>query len=406
MLRNIVFLYFSYAISLAAPLIILPILGPRLGVSGWGVYTVAQTIAVVMVALSDFGFHFSGVRTMAKSDGTELSRSEIFIYTNLIKIALAAVGSALVFLAYFCSLLPKIDLLTLVLAVGAGVLQGMSLTWYYQGAERMMLPSLCDAVGKGIVVAVITLLVKGDADIWLCFAVQAVVAGINFLILVIFADVRVPWRSIKFKALIEHLQVAVPMGLLHLLGTLLGGLQPLALGKFATPYEVGRYGASEKISRAVYSVAQPIRYAFFPRISRNADPNSLSEKNLVLSSSIMIGLSLVGGLIIVVFSGELLRIIFGRAFSASAEVLRILALLPVLTAVREGFVTQYLIANKSEFLLIKILCGTFGVGAALIFFLRTDLSATRMAAVLILSEFLFVVTGLTLLWRRRRLEAR
>lgn len=401
MLRNIAFLYFSYAISLAAPLVLLPILGPRLGVSGWGIYTVAQTISVVMVAVSDFGFHVSGVRSMARSRESAFSRSEIFIYTNLIKVLLALVGAALIFSAYYCSLLPKFGLLILISCVVSGALQGMSLAWYYQGIERMMLPSFCDALGEGIVVAVTSIFVKGVADIWICFAAQALVAGVNFLVLMASADVRPSRHSIKFEALIGQLRDAAPMGLLHLLGTLLGGLQPLALGKLATPYEVGRYGASEKISRAVYSVAQPIRFAFFPRISKNVDTNSPSERNLVLSSLIMIGLSVVGGLVIVLYAGNLLRVIFGREFAESADVLRILALLPVLTAVREGFVTQYFIANKCEPLLIKILCGTFGFGAIIIWLLRANLSAPKMATVLILSEFLFVVTGLTFLWRRR-----
>ncbi|WP_206951084.1 oligosaccharide flippase family protein [Trinickia acidisoli] len=399
MLRNIVFLYFSYAISMAAPLIILPILGPRLGVAGWGVFTVAQTISIIMIAISDFGFHVSGVRSISRRRENAIFLAETFVYVNLIKFCLALLGAIAIFTAYYFALLPKVDFWVLVLAILAGAFQGFSLTWYYQGIEKMMMPSLCDALGKTIVVVGVYILVRGPADIWRCFAIQALAAASSFSILLILANVRFSWRSVGCKPLMACWRDAAPMGLLHLIGTLLGALQPLALAKFASSYEVGRYGASEKISRAMYSVAQPIRFAFFPRISKNATPNSLSERNLVLSSAIMIGMALIAGLITFDCSGWLLHVVFGRAFSSGANVLKILAALPVLTAIREGFVTQYLIANKQEFLLIKILCATFGIGFVLIWILRGALSATEMAGVLILSESLFVASGLFLLRR-------
>ena len=399
MLKNIVFLYFSYGITLAAPLIVLPILGPRLGVSGWGVFTIGQTISVVMIALSDFGFHVSGVRAIARRRADTVVRSELFVYVNLIKLALACSGAIVVFAAFGLSLLPHIDRSTLALAIVAGMFQGLSLTWYYQGIEKMMLPSLCDALAKAIVVIGVYLVVRGPADIWRCFAIQAAAAALSFSILGMAAKVRFSWRSLARERLLACWREAAPMGLLHLTATLLGALQPLALAKFANAYEVGRYGASEKIARAMYSVAQPIRFAFFPRISKSANPNALSERNLVVSSAIMIGMASVGGLIVVGWPGALLHVVFGRAFASSADVLRILAALPLLTAIREGFITQYLIANRQEFLLIKVLCATFGLGFMGIWLLRGGLSAPEMAGILVLSETLFVISGLFLLRR-------
>jgi O-antigen/teichoic acid export membrane protein len=233
------------------------------------------------------------------------------------------------------------------------------MNWYFQGIQKLTLIGYGDFIGKVFLVGASVFLINDPYDLWIFFAAQIIIGVTLQLIYIKHARLKISMGDLNLPAFRLVAGNSGQIGLLYIIGTVIGAIQPLLLGRLALPVEAGKFGASEKIARALYSVAQPIRFAFFPKIAKSLTKNDAINSNLIKSTLIMVALSILASSLIYLYPAELLSIIFHDKFTVANDVLRILAVLPILTAIREGYITQYLLATNREMLLTKILCQSF-----------------------------------------------
>jgi PST family polysaccharide transporter len=279
--------------------------------------------------------------------------------------------------------------------------QAFSLTWYYQGLERMRLVASLDISAKVVATAGIFLLVSSPNDGWKVLTLQGLASSLSIAVALGLAyrevPIRFPTPSLVGEALRTgwHTFISRSAISLYTVGN------AFILGLFAPPQLVGYYSGAEKISTAVLGLLRPVNQALYPRLSHlmhhaRAEAARLTRVVVVATS---IGGALVS-LVVFMLAPFLVRILLGPEFGPAAAVLRVLALMPPLVALSNALGIQWMLPLRLERLLNVILLGAGLLNLTLALVLAPLYAQLGMAWAVVAAE-LFVTVGIyTALWRR------
>lgn len=262
------------------------------------------------------------------------------------------------------------------------------LEFVFQGREEM------EYIGAGrilqyvLYLLLLLILVKSSLDILavpFSFVLGYVFSAV-FLLLVYIRKYRIfrprfsisRWRSI--------LASAIPVGLAIIFNQVTISLPPIVLGLFKTNYEVGIFSAGYKIIFTLLIIERVFYYVFFPILSRDHAENPAKlKKNFSFLTRFLFALTIplaLGGLML---APGIVNIVYGRAFSEAAIVLRILLLyfmiVPVNTIYGYG-----LIAMDREKRFFRIIAIAALVSTLLILLLGLRFGVYGAAAALLVSE--------------------
>ncbi len=169
--RSLTQIYAVQMAGYALPLVTVPYLARRLGVSGVGLVATFTALANYLSILNEFGFSLSATREAARlrDDQTRLSRRLGSVIGA--KLLLAGLSTALAVLA--SELIKPLGhhhvMLASALLYSFG--QSASLLWFYQGLDRIAFAATWDLCGRLVGVILIFVFVRGPQDGWLALAV-------------------------------------------------------------------------------------------------------------------------------------------------------------------------------------------------------------------------------------------
>jgi len=246
-------------------------------------------------------------------------------------------------------------------SVSAGILQGATFSWCLYGIEKMAMAVGLD-LGSRLLAAASVLLVTGPADVWRFFAIQAVA---NLFTLAFgFAYV------VRANGISRPESRATVLLLRHGFSAMLSrpgfgvftGLNTFLLGLYASSGVVGQYAGAERIGRGITALSAPICMAVFPRV------NHLLQTNLEKLGR----LRLLGGTATTIFGGlasfltyalapPLTRFFLGAGYEGSAAILRVLSPLPLLVAINQVLLYQFLFPDGAFDYIAVSLAGTSAV---------------------------------------------
>jgi len=155
----------------------------------------------------------------------------------------------------------------------------------------------------------------------------------------------------------ELFNYSIPLTFHGLLITLFFWVDSFSLGYYKTVFEVGIYGAATAIALLLNLVPEIFSQLFFPLISKEY---SKGNKKLVKELSKQVGkwifiFSLPAFLLIIIFPGAALNILFGSDYLPATNALRILAFGALLSTM--GFISNQLLSiiGKSKLVLFNSL---------------------------------------------------
>jgi PST family polysaccharide transporter len=170
LIRNFTFLSVVHLINIAAPLLIVPYIIYRVGLSAYGLLAFHQYFGQFAFLFIDFGFSVYAVNEVSSLRGNKKKLANFIRSVYLIKIFLALlviiVVGGILMSSYGGDAL-GISPVLLAGFVANAILNSFYPAWFYQGSERiheMILPTMLSRV-FGIVFIVLFLKVPGD--IWL-----------------------------------------------------------------------------------------------------------------------------------------------------------------------------------------------------------------------------------------------
>ncbi|MEZ9487489.1 flippase [Vibrio breoganii] len=398
-IKNISALFSIRVSNYVIPLITLPYLVRVLEPTGFGILSLIIAVNQYFILIVSYGFDLSATQKVARKqqDLETISKTfwDVLFCRILLLILCFSVFIVVLNVSESFFLDTKTALSGFLTVIGTAFYQ----QWIFQGKEKLGMVSLLRVITQLVSVPLLLFYVNSPSDIW----IAVLISSFPTCIVAIFSNVLI-WKRkwiIYNKPTIEGLKNELMDGWHLFISTISTTLYTttitVALGIVSGPVAVAAYASANKLIVAAKNLATPISSSFYPRINRLHTENRIQAKKLTVKLfKIQSFLMLTIGILIFVFSEEIVSLLFGLNYTDTVPVLRIMAFIPVLVSISNVLGVHVLIIHgfKKEFskvivltgiiglLLIFPLCYQFGVyGAAF-----TALAAELIVAILMLSK--------------------
>lgn len=316
------------------PLVVWPYLMKTLGAEGFGKISFANTLALVLCMIVDFGFNLTATKRIAQyreRDGEQEELNQIFSETLIAKLPLLALSGLCLFIV--CTI-PQyapyrwINLLFFAMVIG----NLFSFSWLYQGMGKIRIVSLINALAKVLILPLSFLFVHAPEDIYIAAMIQTVVYLAAGLIMIVDVYKRkwVRLQRVSLTAVHHALKDALPVFISNAMSTIYVMLFVLILGFYTAPEEVGCYAAAEKVMRVgCYLLLLPLLQSFYPRVSSLAITDRVRAFQLVdkLCIAMAIMMAVLWG--VLYFCAEPLLFWLGHDYEGIDSLLHIFSFVPL-----------------------------------------------------------------------------
>jgi polysaccharide transporter, PST family len=390
----------SFLLPIATIVFVARLLGPR----DWGSLAFMQAFGGYVMLVVTYGFNYSATREVARRRNDADQLADLIAGVLGAKVALTILSIAVVVpLSELVAPIHRNQNLLWPAMLWALSLS-YSLSWFFQGLERMAFVARWETAARVVSLAGIVILVRSPADAWKVLAIQgAMMTG------AVVIELAVTYREVQFRLPSAGLVIRT-LGLGWSTFIYQGAISfytvgnGFILGLFGSPAAVGYYVGAEKISKAFSTLLFPITQAVYPRISHLASDARGDAARLARTSLFVVGAAgCLMGLGVFVGAPILVRVVLGPGFDSAVAVLRILALLPPLIAISNVLGIQWMLALGLDRLVnaIVISACVLNVGLALILVPRYQ--QVGMAVAVVASETL-VAFGLYAVLRMKNLD--
>lgn len=345
-------------------------LARTLGVSDFGLFTVALAYFAIISSFSDFGLNRFLIREVARN---KLQAHELLPNIIVLRVTLTAVTFAVfaVFLYLFDQ--NKLRVSLILLATLAILPQSIALTFDGVFAALRKLQFSAGALLFSSVFTALAgffLVSKGFGSIG---AVNALILGqlVYAVILIVFLlkSQKIHFSIISFPVMKKAIRGSLPYGILGVLGLLYFRIDAVLLSYLKGSFETGIYGAAYKFLEAITFIPSAISLAIFPILSKLHDSDMQYVRKLYFKSLKVMGIFGVAVLLGYILILPKIIITFLPDYIPSIQAIRILAIsIPFIfahvPAVSVLFSTdRYL----KQVILLSILTLVFNLTANLIF---------------------------------------
>ncbi|MCH7963006.1 MAG: flippase [Bacteroidetes bacterium] len=385
------------------PLIVLPYVVRILGPAKYGLINFAAAFIAYFNLISDYGFSLSGTKEISiiRDDKEKLSKTFSTIIT--IKLLLS-IFSFLIFIVivYFIPFFKnnwEVYVLSYGFVIGGVLFPG----WFYQGMEQMKYITIIQVVIRSIVTALIFILIKKEDDYLLLVLLNSIaqimigILGVIIVLIKFQIEFRLPTiNEIKFQ-LKSGWNIFQSMIAINVYTT----SNTFILGLFASETIVGYYAAADKIRIAFQGIQSVLSQTVFPYV--NSLVKESYEKFILFIKRLLklefaIGFS--ASLILFIFSYQLTDLILGNKFEVSGELLRIIAVLPLLISLSNVFGIQLMLPLGYDRAFNRIISSAALVHILLLIVIVPAYFAVGASIAVVITEF--VVTLLTYLFVQKK----
>jgi PST family polysaccharide transporter len=318
----------NYVLQLAT----LPYLIRVLGISGFGLYTFIFNVVQYFVIVTDYGFNLTATRQISINRNDKRKISEI--YSTVMAIKLILFICSVFLMMGIVLIIPKFrnDWIAYLISL-LGVFGNLIFPiWYYQGIEKTKYIAIFNSIARILVTFGIFIFVKKESDINIAVLIQSsgvVLAGIMALIIMLKlwpVSFVIPSRELIIITWKDGWNVFITL----LSSTFIYNTNIFILGLLTNNQTVGYYAIAEKIVRVFHSLVSPVSTAIFPYVSKLFSESKETairflHKIMFLGSLTFAFFSL----ILIIFSGILVKIFTGYQSSHIQILIIILSPLPL-----------------------------------------------------------------------------
>lgn len=378
------------------PLITLPYLVRVLGIEKYGLIVFAQALMQYFIFFTDYGFNLSATRSISIDRDNNIKVSRIFNSVMSIKVMFTLIS--LLFLISVVYLVPKFRRDSAVYLFSFGMVIGSALfpVWFFQGKEEMRFIALLNLITKSIFTAAIFIFIKSETD----YIRVPVINSFGYLtagmlgLSIAYGKFRITFTRPSFSGIIHELKEGWYVFISTMSISLYLTTNTFLLGLFANNAVVGYFVAGEKLVRAVTRLFNPLLNTVYPHISEvAAKSKEMAVKKLKKLVAAVAAASLFTLALLYIFGDSIIGLLFGRGFSESVAVVRILAPLVVIIPLAGIFANIALLAFRLDKYFFRIYAngGIINIALLIVFVYVLRLGARGAAMASLLTE-----TALTL----------
>ncbi len=403
LLQNVAALYWIQLATYALPIVTIPYLTRVLGRTAWGLLVFAQVFGFYLAFLVEYGFGLSGTRELARRRDDPSARTELLtdVTWTRVLLSLVVLVIALATRRYVDKLSSNADLFWAMTIFA--IAQGNSMSWFFQGVERMKLIAAIEVGTRVVANVTIFWVVHRPSDAWAVLALQAGGAAAGSLIGFLLAAKGTPLGRPRPARIKRMLVCGSGAFVQRGLTSLQASQTILIVGLLLPAATVGIYEAADSLTKTVVlCFITPVMQAVYPRLSYLLAHDETGAPKLA-KRTVLVGVAIAAAWTFITLTAAdvLTRIVFGSGFVAAAGLARVLSLsLPLGAA--SALAMMWFLASRAERFVNNVL--TFSSLAMAVL----AIGAARLggpAAVAWSVVLVQVATG-GLLWARVRQPAR
>lgn len=285
--RNSIYLYLIQGLNFLLPLVTLPYLLATLSVDSFGKYSFAFAFSQFIILFVDFGFNLSATKKIAENFTNKNLVKNVFWKINIIKLIFLLLSFILAIILIYT--VDKISyykegiLVSFIMIFGTAIFP----IWWFQGLNKMRVLSIISASSKLITYPLIFVFVKesDDSNFAIFFQSLSILLAGLFSYFYIFINFKHYFTDIKIEKKYSEYYMEIveawPVFLSNSSISLYTNSLTLLLGFFSSSYNVGLFGAMERIVRVVcFGVLGPVNQACFPVIARTKKIDFIKAKRI------------------------------------------------------------------------------------------------------------------------------
>lgn len=361
-------------------------LAKKLGVSNFGLFTLAQTITLYFWIAVDMGTNMYGIREIAK----DKENAEDIINPLL---TLRITGGFIVFSLYVLSLfildIPTTKKLTF---AGCGfylLTYAFYSDWILKGLEKFKYIAFGSFISSITFLTGTMYFVTGNEDIVMASFIWSFSFLLGSVSLLYFLDKKLGIKykpSFNFSVWFSHVKESIYFLISGSLMVLYQYIPILLLSIFFTSYEIGLFSAPYRIILSIGTAGFMIPMAFYPVFSELYSKDRLEFRKIHRKfQKIMLAIGLPAGIIGAVWGNEIVRLLFGSQYIQSVAVFKMLIWLVPLYFLRYTYGSVLLAAGFQRLHNIATFMGVLCMGITGLF-LVPKYSITGGAISLLISE--------------------
>ena len=391
--KNYLYLLMIQGANFILPLITIPYLVRTIGTHKFGIVMVAQSLALFLTIVTDFGFNISATREVAMIKNNKESLSQFFFNVIFIKTILL-ICSFLVLLS-LTIFVEKFNQESLVYLLSFGVVFGQVLfpSWFFQGIEKMKMITLINVLAKLIFTVSVFLVIKNQDDYYFV----PLFYGLGFLLSGALGFIfSLKYIQYKKPIVIESIQIAkesFSLFLSNLAVSLYTNMNTFIIGVFVSDSLAGVYSSMEKLIVATKSIYTPLYQAMFPNLSIKGKHKI--KETIEYMKYYVGGLGIIISLVIILFAKDILEIIYKDDLITSYySIFQILGLIGFLSSLNMLYVSLFFPAVKAFNDRLKILsfAGLFNVFMVLLLIQFYTIYGVAISATI--SEFFILILAI------------
>ncbi len=314
-----------------------------------GMVGAAQNVANYFVIFSFLGIPTYGMREIAKYKDDDKERSKIYSELYVINTI-----STIVFLSLYLALIILVPTyrneLSLYLITGISIaLNFFNVSWLYEGMEDFQFISIRNLIFKVVSFCLLILLVRSKDD-YLLYALVTVLGTAGNYVMNIICVKKYVTFSLKSLNLKRHIKSVMYLVAVNLAIEIYSLMDITMMNFMSTKESIAFYKFGHSVELILLQVVNTFTIVLIPRISYSYKEKLYSEFNRLLTKGFkMILLCAVPMIIGILFTADFLMVkLYGNEYIVSARILKIFAILLIVSPVGYLLGSRVLLATENE----------------------------------------------------------
>lgn len=324
-----------------------------------GLVETAKNFVQYFVIFSFLGIPTYGLREISKNRNDKEKLNKTYTELMIINCISTIIFCIIYLLLIFTMTKPK-ENICLYLIVGLSLLLNLfNNSWLYEGLEEFKYISLRNLLFKIVSFLCLILFVK-DEDDYLIYAFITVIgtAG-NYILNIINSKkfVKLEFYNLNLK---QHMNSIIYLVVVNLAIEIYSLIDVTMLGIFCDNDTVAFYSYGVKIYKILLQIINTFTMVLVPRVSLLYKEGKIEEFNVLLTKTLKLIILITIPMIVGIFftANILITKIYGQEYIRSANVLKILALILIISPIGYLLGSRVLLASGNEKkMIIPVICG-------------------------------------------------
>jgi len=339
---NTFYLFIQQGYQYLLPLLTLPYLIRVFGIEKYGMLMFIQAFVLYFSMVIDYGFLYTGTRSIAIHANDKKKTSEIFSSIMITKLLFFLVSFIIFIILIFSIDFFKSDRSLYIITFAQLFGLAINPVWLFQGIQKMKYIAFPNLIVFCFIIILMFLFVRHPSDL---FLFQLIVACANLLggvisLFIVFRMIGLKFYKPEIKNILQEIKNGFHLFNVTFWGSIFVNSITFLLGIFCGNTYVGYYKPAETLMRGITTIFYPVRNALFPYIAAISAKAPSVGKKLIRKYSFYITLAaIIPSLITFIFPDTILKLITGNIFATSSLLIRIFSFWMLITVIGNNFFT-------------------------------------------------------------------